>query len=359
MATHEPAPVQEAQLDAHGLPFKGEMTIAQEQELKHRSTKVCRLCVCVCVPASYPCGSPCLTHQWAACVCCMYQAVWEVVKREVDLRAQESRLETFDRAFERIKENTGIETIDEMVAEFCDAEDHNFSLINVINGLNKEVEQLEVQNADMEQKLREAKGKGQETLLHRNQIFSALETQIRASEKKARWYNHKYDEAMKAIDAIKTGTLSIFSKVGCNDKSMQENVTATGITDTNLMQVLGTIEQRIAEIVQMNELALGRLGKKPERRSLSKLERADTSFLPSTLESDSDDGGVALARVWSISCFPSSDCVVLCVLCAFAEAPLSLAQLKARTAHEMTQKIAVRVRLRCHGFVSPQPDHAC
>ena len=63
--------------------------------------------------------------------------MWEVVKREVDLKQQEAKLRTFDTAFQRIRGKTGIETIDEMVTEFCDAEDHNFSLINIINGLTK------------------------------------------------------------------------------------------------------------------------------------------------------------------------------------------------------------------------------
>ena len=69
--------------------------------------------------------------------CSVWQAIWEVVKREVDLKQQEARLRTFDDAFKRIQGKTGINTIDDMVAEFCDAEDHNFSLINIINGLNK------------------------------------------------------------------------------------------------------------------------------------------------------------------------------------------------------------------------------
>ena len=145
-----------------------------------------------------------------------------------------------------------------------------------------------------------------------------LEAQIHAAEKKARWYNHKHDEALKAIVAIKPGLLSTFQKVGCSDDATLENVAATGITDGNIMQVLGIIEQRIAEIVQMNELALGRFARKPDKkRGNSRHGRGEASMLPSTLESsdsDSDDGGVwAVWECMGMACQrASTDNDVLC-----------------------------------------------
>lgn len=42
-------------------------------------------------------------------------------------------------------------------------------------------------------------------------------------------------------------------------------MSATGITDQNVMQVLGIVEQRIAEIVQMNQLSLGRMLRSEDR----------------------------------------------------------------------------------------------
>ena len=43
--------------------------------------------------------------------------------------------------------------------------------------------------------------------------MQVLEEQIRAVEQKARWYNHKHDEAMKAIDTMKGGLMNVFQKV--------------------------------------------------------------------------------------------------------------------------------------------------
>lgn len=73
---------------------KGEMTVVQEQELKHQSTKVQCAAQCKCHGV---CGSD-VTHAHF-CV----QALWDVVKREVDLHRQSNLLEHYQAAFARIK----------------------------------------------------------------------------------------------------------------------------------------------------------------------------------------------------------------------------------------------------------------
>lgn len=73
---------------------KGEMTVVQEQELKHQSTKVQCAAQCKCHGV---CGTD-VTHA-NFCV----QALWDVVKREVDLHRQSNLLEHYQAAFARIK----------------------------------------------------------------------------------------------------------------------------------------------------------------------------------------------------------------------------------------------------------------
>ena len=149
-------------------------------------------------------------------------------------------------------------------------------------------------------------------------------------------------------------------QVGCNDDATLENVAATGITDGNIMQVLGIIEQRIAEIVQMNELALGRLGKRQTKSKPSSIaEHAEATFLPSTLESsddDDDDDGASPTQACAgggggggggrdSQCAWATALTGTCMLGACTPAlPLSMAALKARTAHVLSSKLAVRAQ---------------
>jgi len=67
----------------------GELSIDQERELKHKSTKT----------------------------------YWDVARREVELREQAAALRRYEDAFARIQQGTQIRTIDEMVGAFVQAED--------------------------------------------------------------------------------------------------------------------------------------------------------------------------------------------------------------------------------------------
>ena len=54
-------------------------------------------------------------------------------------------LQSYEAAFQTIKEATGIEDIDLLVAKFIEVEDKNFALFNYVNELNNEIELLQEQ----------------------------------------------------------------------------------------------------------------------------------------------------------------------------------------------------------------------
>jgi len=179
------------------------------------------------------------------------KAYWSIAKKEVDLKRQTERVQTYEEAFAKIQQETGISSIDEMVTAFITAEEENFSLFNMINELNREMETLEVENGDIKaqiEKLKSQQGDGKS----RVGMKKYLERQIEVSNEKAVLYKQKLDTALKAVDSMKNGIISIFQKVGCNDEALGQQLASTGVTDMNLTQFLGIIEQGINEIVQMN-----------------------------------------------------------------------------------------------------------
>jgi len=189
------------------------------------------------------------------------KAYWSIAKKEVDLKRQTERVQTYEEAFAKIQQETGISSIDEMVTAFITAEEENFSLFNMINELNREMETLEVENGDIKnqiEKLKEQQGGGQS----RVGMKKYLERQIEVSNEKAVLYKDKLDSALKVVDSMKNGIISIFNKVGCDDEALGQQLASTGVTDMNLTQFLGIIEQRINEIVQMNSTFNGDDGSK-------------------------------------------------------------------------------------------------
>ncbi|CAE7941321.1 ODA1, partial [Symbiodinium sp. KB8] len=211
---------------------------------------------------------------------------WDVAKREVELVDQSEQLAKYEDAFRKIQEETGISTIDEMVSEFLQAEDHNFSLINMINELNKELEALEVEHAALQKRVQVEASRSTQTDEERGNLFSSMEQQIRDTREKSRAFAQKHEKAMKIMESMRPGIMTIFQKVsasafflwllpeevpclchpslfctfpqvGTNEEAVAESLISTGVTDGNVLQFLGLIEQRVSEIVQMYRMAQG------------------------------------------------------------------------------------------------------
>merc|ERR1712028_116857 len=55
---------------------------------------------------------------------------------------------------------------------------------------------------------------------------------------------------MGTINSLKMGIQSIFHRIGCNTSAMSEMLADSNVTEANMMQYLGSIEQRTNEILQ-------------------------------------------------------------------------------------------------------------
>lgn len=69
----------------------------------------------------------------------------EAQEAERKKESQEDSVETYEAAFERIKEMTGEEDLDLLVQRFIETEDKNFALFNFVNEQNNEIETLHEQ----------------------------------------------------------------------------------------------------------------------------------------------------------------------------------------------------------------------
>lgn len=71
------------------------------------------------------------------------------------------------------------------------------------------------------------------------------------TESRAEQYEAKASAATRTVNSLKAGIQSIFNKIGCNQSALSEMLGNAGVTDGNMMQYLGVIEQRTNEILQM------------------------------------------------------------------------------------------------------------
>jgi coiled-coil domain-containing protein 63/114 len=244
---------------------QGQLTAKQEQSLRERSAK----------------------------------ANIEIVKREVDLENQSEKIMTYKEAFSKIKKETGIETISQMVDEFVKSEDSNFSLFNQINELNREIEQLEVENQRYRQNIEKFKSQGATSEVAKNQIFSGLKRRIEKGKIRLSSLEQQNLNSQKIMDDIKPGLLELFSVAGCAYASgaIGQQLVAQGPTESNVMQFLGVIEQRVQELVQLYKVKHGiplKMGivsdsAPPTPRSKRRHQQEITPRLPDSSDISSDE----------------------------------------------------------------------
>ena len=222
LAAPSPSPFHPVKPYAHPPPpsaqeHRGEMSIEDEQKLKKKVLK----------------GN------------------WGIAKDKASIHASMEKVQSYEEAFAKIQAATGISDIDELVTTFINAEDQNFALFNYVNELNAECEKLEEQIADIKAEIEKYKGQGLNTDNQRKKILKDLEERLAKTEAKADQYDKKYEAAMRTVNALKVGVQSIFSKIGCNTPENMGLLGNEGVTENNMMQYLGIIEQRTNEILQL------------------------------------------------------------------------------------------------------------
>eukprot|EP00794_Sanderia_malayensis_P007809 gene7808-8655_t len=215
---------------------------------------------------------------------------------------KEDAIESYEAAFEKIKETTNIDDIDLLVDIFIEVEDKNFALFNYVNELNNEIEMLQEGIASIEDDVDRFKKESVELEQQRKDILSQLEKRHADESEQARNYDEKFKSANKILEQLKAGIDSLFKKINCDQTSIVDMLGGhAGVSDSNMVQYLGIIEQRTNELLQVQAFvatkdeekaqaleAIGLLGKGPH-----KVQSSITVPLPSTgddYESDASLG---------------------------------------------------------------------
>merc|ERR1711934_1194912 len=179
------------------------------------------------------------------------KGAWGLAKDKVDVQVSMERVQNFEEAFNKIKAATGISDIEELVRTFIKNEDQNFSLFNYVNEQTNEIEKLEEQIQQLkDEEAKYAQESGDDVNQHK-QLLRDLELRLQSTESMAERYEQKCSEAQKTINSLKMGIQRIFNRIECNTSAMSEMLADSNVTEANMMQYLGMIEQRTNDILQL------------------------------------------------------------------------------------------------------------
>jgi len=178
------------------------------------------------------------------------KAAWVLMKDKANIQVSKEKVKTYQKALEEIKEKTGIEKIDVMVQKFIAQEDKNFSLFNYVNSQTNEIEKLEADIEQLEEEKRRYSEETGDSANQRNQLQSDLHRRLNAIKTSTETYDTNFTELEKMMASLKVGIQHIFNKIGCDVSGMSDMLADSHVTEVNMMQYLGIIEQRTNEILQ-------------------------------------------------------------------------------------------------------------
>jgi hypothetical protein len=170
---------------------------------------------------------------------------------------------------DQLKEATGIQDLDLLLQKFIKAEEQNFSMYNFVNGLNREVENLEDDIASMKEWLHAERGDAQTRKALKN-----LEDELAAAERTTEMFQEKSNQTKEQLETMRTLIQDVFGRIGC---TVQEDaVGASEVTERNMVNFLGQIEVRAHELIMTYNVAtLNEQAKKNQSRGEEQRRRRE------------------------------------------------------------------------------------
>jgi chromosome segregation ATPase len=192
-----------------------------------------------------------------------WKIAFEHAKQEVNLK----KVHMYEEAFNRIKDVTGIQEVDELVETFVASEDQFNSLANLINELSSEVQHMEKELQDTKGLITEQL-KGADTNMNsiRLRALQDLEEKLEKAGAKTQHFEDKFSASTSTVQELIPGVLAIFEQLGC--PKMAEASSLVNEDDTlreeikpdNMEEFLALIESKalakLQQYAQMQARAL-------------------------------------------------------------------------------------------------------
>lgn len=176
----------------------------------------------------------------------------ESLEADKKMESQEDSVERYEMAVQKIKEMTGEDNLDLDVPRFIEVEDRNFALFNYVNEMNNEIEMLQDQMKEIRNEIEDFENQGAQLDSERKKILNDLEEMQMEVRKDIQVKEEMIKEITKIFDQLKIAVKDIFLKINCDSTPITDMLgSSMGVSELNMIQYLGLIEQRANEVLAM------------------------------------------------------------------------------------------------------------
>ena len=176
---------------------------------------------------------------------------WGYTNEKVQWLIPQDKLNEYQEAFDKIADSTKVKDIDELVKNFIEAEERNFSLSKFVEELTAESEELDTKISDIKAEIEMYKNQGLGHDNERKKLQKELEEKIQANEREYQKNLAEYQNSLEKINNIKESIEEIFDLVDNEtSRKYKEMSKSMGVTHDNIMTYLGMVEEMINEMIK-------------------------------------------------------------------------------------------------------------
>ena len=122
-------------------------------------------------------------------------------------------------------------------------------MFKFVNDLSNEIENEERTIADYKAEKRLHEGKGNQLTLQKKRYLKELEEKSNNSRDKTELFESKSMAGQRSLNSVFALIETLFNTIEC-DKSLAKEINATqGVSESNIMNYMGIIEDRVTEIL--------------------------------------------------------------------------------------------------------------
>jgi chromosome segregation ATPase len=175
----------------------------------------------------------------------------------------------YESMFEQLKKMTGVESLEEMVSNYIAHEEEMFSLYNFIQTVNTEIDTITESSAQTEAAISKFKEDQQDQDQQRRTTIDDLQQRLANMLETTRELVDQNAMQQESISQISKKVSSVFFKLQCDQMDAKGSqvsksqrwssgarpdnkialLTSQGVTESNVLDYLGCIEQRAVDII--------------------------------------------------------------------------------------------------------------
>jgi len=171
------------------------------------------------------------------------------------VKTLQGQVDNFEEIFNQLIDVSGEEDVTEMVNKFILIEDENFATFNYIKDQTQKIQEKEAAIAAFNEQISKMNVDEKVIDAERQQIHDRLLQEEKDTMYETQKHTQRTKEGQDKIDKIAKSVDHLFDVVNCSRSTRNNLLAGSKITNGNILQWIGLIEQRCSELIQAKALS--------------------------------------------------------------------------------------------------------